>query len=294
MENDVTQEQLWAEELALREGTAEKPLPADKPETQVESKQEETETDPAPAPEQAKDEPAKPTTEEQLASALAEIEKLKTRQRNVEGHIGGLNDQQKAIKEQLQAARSAAAEVKDAPTPDQLKAAASNPQEWEQLKEEFPEWSKATEGFLNAKLSGLKAGADEATVQRLVGEAVEKTKGELTQKIVDTALNAVFPGWKADINTPEFAEWVNTQASDVQALAASDDIGDAARMLSLYRESKKANPAQQILDQRKQKLQASVAAPRGSTKVTQAKTWDQMSPEERWNYEAKQREKERA
>jgi DNA-binding FrmR family transcriptional regulator len=290
MENDKTPEQLWAEELAAREGTAEKPLPQEKQDEPAVAEQAEPEVQATEKPA----EPPKPTTEELLQQALDRVAKLEGRTRNVEGHIGGLNDQQKAIKEQLSAARSAAAEVKDAPTQDQLKAAVSNPEEWEKLKEDFPEWSRATEGFLNAKLSGIKAGADEATVQRLVGEAVEKTKGELTQTIVDSALNAVFPGWKADINTPEFADWMKAQDQETQALAASDDIGDAARMLSLYRESKKANPAQQILDQRKQKLQASVAAPRGSAKVVQAKTWEQMTPDERWNYEAKQREKERA
>jgi hypothetical protein len=291
MEEEKSREELWAEVAAERgeEQPATKPTevtpePAQPEAANAEPAQAQAEAQPEPTPE-----PAKPTTEELLAQALARVEKLEGRTRNVEGHIGGLTSQQKALQETVAAARSAAAEVKDAPTDAQVKAAASNPKEWEKLKEDFPEWSNATESFLNARLANVKAGMDEATVNKMLSEV----EGKITQKVVDSALSAVFPTWKQDINTEEFQGWVQAQPDDIKALAASSEVGDAARMLSLYNESKKANPVQQVLDQRKQKLQASVAAPRG-TKPAVAKSWEQMTPEERWNYEAKSRERANA
>lgn len=286
MEDEKSREDLWAEVAAERgeEQPVAKPTEiAPEPEATATETAETAQVEATPA------EPAKPTTEELLAQALARVEKLEGRTRNVEGHIGGLTSQQKALQETVAAARNAAAEVKEAPSDAQVKAAVSNPQEWEKLKEDFPEWSNATESFLNARLANVKAGMDEATVNKMLSEV----EGKITQKVVDSALSAVFPTWKQDINTEEFQGWVQAQPDDIKALASSPEVGDAARMLSLYNESKKANPVQQVLDQRKQKLQASVAAPRG-TKPAVTKTWEQMTPEERWNYEAKSRERANA
>ena len=72
----------------------------------------------------------------------------------------------------------------------------------------------------------------------------------------------------------------------------STEVDDSATMLKQFYESQKSNPAQQILDQRKQKLNQAVAAPRG-TRPAPTKTPDQMSPEELWAYEAKLRNRTR-
>lgn len=242
-------------------------------------------------------EPAKPTVEEQLIAALSRLEKIEGRQRNVEGHIGGLNHQQKLMNETFAAARTAAAEVRDAPTHTQVKQAIADPAQWSALKEDFPEWSDATEKFLDTKLSGLKTGADEATVNRLVQQGVADATTRITQqvesRIVDSSLNAVFPGWKNEVASEQFGLWLNAQAEDVKTLANSSDVGDAARMLSLFTESKKNNPTQQILNSRKQKLEAAVAAPRGS-RPAPVKSPDQMTAEELWNYEARRRDRANA
>ena len=242
-------------------------------------------------------EPAKPTTEELLAQALARVEKLEGRTRNVEGHIGGLNHQQKTLQETFNAAQVAAQEVKDAPSQAQVKAAIANPEQWEDLKKDFPEWSEATEKYMDSKLAGIKAGADVETVNRMVADAVDSATQKITKeveaKIVDKSLQAVFPGWKNDVNSDVFGKWLEGQTPDVQQLKFSSEVEDAARMLSLFRDAQKSNPAQQILNQRKQKLEAAVAAPRG-TRPAPTKTPEQMSPEELWNHEAKLRERTRA
>ena len=282
MDKEQSAQEIWDQELASKDDQPAASQP-------IESKV----TEPA-ATEQVKQEPAKPTTEELLTQALARVEKLEGRTRNVEGHIGGLTSQQRALHETLTAARTAAVEVKDAPTQAQVKEAISNPEQWERLKGEFPDWSEATEKFLDSRLAGIKTGADVETVNQLVAKAVQQATVTITQdvekKIADKSLSAVFPGWKQDINSDAFSQWVQAQPEDVKSLAASDDVGDAARMLSLFKDAQKANPAQQILDTRKQKLNQAVAAPRG-VRPAPTKTPDQMSPTELWDYEAKQRER---
>ena len=286
MEEQQSEQELWDQELA----NTQTDQPATKP----------TVVDPPVATEQATDvvktaEAAKPTTEELLTQALARVEKLEGRTRNVEGHIGGLTSQQKVLNETFAAARSAAAEVKDAPTQAQIKQAIANPEQWDRLKEDFPEWSDATETYIDHKLKGITPGADVETVNRLVSQAVSAASVQITQeveaKIIDKSLNAVFPGWRKE--QPEIQAWVQTQSPEVKAWALSNEVEDAASLLSLWYDAKKSNPAQQILDQRKQKLNQAVAAPRG-TRPAPTKTPDQMSPDELWAYEAKLRERARA
>lgn len=290
MEQETSAEAMWNEELATRESAAgpeATPTPAP------------VSTQKAAAPEAKPEtvEPPKPTTEELLTQAIAKIDKLEGRTRNVEGHIGNLNGQQKTIQEQLAASQLAAREVKDAPTQAQVKAAPIGTPEWESLKSDFPEWADATEKFMDAKLANLQAGVDVATVEAKVAEALSKVTGTLTKeiekRIVDTTLNAQFPGWKNEVNTEPFVKWLQSQNAEIKRLADSDDVGDAATMLSLYKEAKRSNPAQKILDKRQQTLQAAVAAPRG-TRPAPTKSVADMTPQELWDYEARQRERSRA
>src|SRR5674476_1457225 len=102
-------------------------------------------------------EPVKPPTVDPVKKLADKFEKLEVRTRNAEGHIGGLNHQQKLLQENLQAASNkAATQVTSAPTQAQVTEAATNPAEWDALKADFPEWSTATEKFLDAKLSKIK------------------------------------------------------------------------------------------------------------------------------------------
>lgn len=237
------------------------------------------------------------TTEELLTQALARVEKLEGRTRNVEGHIGNLTSQQIKVRETLDAAQAASKQVSDAPTGDQVKKAIANPEQWESLKADFPEWSEATEAFMDAKLAGLKAGADEETVARLVQDTIAKAKdtmtGDLRKEIVNASLDAVFPGWEDEVKTDAFGAWLQSQAAEVKTMAQSAKVGDAARMLSLYEEAKKTSPTQQLLDKRQKTLENAVAAPRGGRNVP-AKSTDQMTTSELWDYEARQRAKFKA
>ena len=113
------------------------------------------------------------------------------------------------------------------------------------------------------------------------------------KEVVEAALHAVLPGWLDEVKTPQFAVWLQAQPNHVRALAASPHVGDAARMLKLYEQTQGAGGAQQILEQRRQRLAAAVAPPRAA-KAPALKGPEQMSPAELWDYEARLRERRKA
>ena len=290
MDNEQDQQQaqaLWDEVAAEREQptavtppvVAEvKPEPVATPETVP------AESAPV-APEEVKPDP--------LAEALARLEKLENRQRNVEGHIGGLTSQQKALQTQLETAKAASQSVGDAPTDAQMAKAITNPEAWEKLKGDFPEWAGATESLLDARLSGLQQPTvDMQAIDKKLDERLAAASAQARQEMIDGVLNVVLENWEDEVKTDQFSKWMAAQSESVQAMAGSSRVSDAARMLKLYAEAKATNPAQQILEERNKRLTNAASTPRG-VRPPAVKTPDQMTAAELWDYEAKQREKSR-
>lgn len=297
---EPTAEEIWNEEAAKRNTTAttaaveaktsiDTPAPVEAaPEGTPDQASAEavtgTETPPA--------EPAPPSDTDLLQQILSKMDKLEGRTRNVEGHIGGLKNAQQQLHAAMEAARKQTGSD-ESPTQKQVAQAFSNPQKWEELKKDFPEWAEATEELLGARLASVNSAGSPDTFEKLINERVQEATQSLRQEIVDSALDAVLPGWKKVVKTPEFHHWMSSQPEDVQALAQSDAVGDAARMLRLFDSARSADPSVQIRENRKQKLANATALPKGGT-VPKAKTVADMTPEELWNYEAEQREKQRA
>ena len=282
MENAQDQQKIW-DEIAAEKGNA----PAERPQPEPEAV---AEVAPVVA---ATEEPKTPTTEDQLRDALARVEKLEGRTRNVEGHIGGLTRNQNEIRSTLQAAQAAAAVTKDAPTTGQIKEAIADPEKWGALKSDFPEWADATAEYVDARLSQVKAGPDIAAIEKLVTERVKGETNAVRQEIISSSLEAVFPGWVEEVNTDQYKAWLSAQPNTTKQLTQSSKVGDAARLLKLYEASKQASPTTQILEQRKQKLAAAVTAPKG-VRPSAVKSPDDMTTQELWAYEARQREKRKA
>lgn len=217
---------------------------------------------PAAVPEQV--EP--PKVDEATKALLERFEKLESRTRNVEGHIGGLNHQQKQLQETLLASSRAAADVSDAPTQTQVREAIANPEEWEALKGDFPEWASATEKFLDARISQIKPGkAIDPEELKRVETAFDKKLDEARYEDAMDALDVAFEGWREETQTPKFKEWQQAQDPEIQALADSRRFSDAAKMLRLYEKSKVVTPPpeQRYINPRQRRLEAAVN-PRGS------------------------------
>ena len=216
---------------------------------------------PAAVPEPVEPEP--PKADDSMKVLLDRLDKLESRTRNTEGHIGGLNHQQKQLQETL--AASKAVKVDDAPTQAQVTEAMANPQEWEALKGDFPEWATATEKFLESKISRIRpsAGLDPEELKR-VESAFDKKLDEARYEDALDALNVAFEGWQEDTKTPEFAAWRDKQTQDIQDLGNSRKFSDAARMLRLYEKSKvKPEPTPEPTFTRQRRFAAAVN-PRGS------------------------------
>lgn len=241
---------------------------------------------------EAKVEPVVDPSTGKFDEIIARIDKFDARVRNVEGHIGGLTSQQKAFQETLQAAQQAAAKVTNAPTAAEVKDAAASPELWTALKADFPEWAAATEALLDSRLSSLPAALDPDAVQKIVSEQVKGQTEAVRGEIIDSALDAVFPGWKDEVKTEPFGKWLEAQSTEVKALAESPKVGDAARMLRLYEASKDSSVTNSITQNRHSKLNAAASAPTKTVgKAPGPKSVEDMSPDELWNYEAKQRAK---
>lgn len=204
-----------------------------------------------------------PKVDDSMKTLIERLDKLENRTRNTEGHIGGLNHQQKQLQETL--AASKAVKVDDAPTQAQVTEAMANPQEWEALKEDFPDWASATEKFLEAKISRIKPGSAIAQEElKRVESAFDKKLDEARYEDAIDALNVAFEGWQEDTKTPEFAAWRDAQPQDIQDLASSRKFSDAARMLRLYEKSKvKPESKPEPTFTRQRRFEAAVN-PRGS------------------------------
>lgn len=252
---------------------------------------------PEPVAEKAAPEPAKeaPKVEDIIATSMAKLEeKLNGQFRQLNGQFGGLKSEQLKMQEALQtAAAKAAQQVAEAPTEAQQKDAMNDPEEWQRLREAYPDWGDATEKLINSRLAAVKPAIDSAQIEKLVQERIAGQTAEVRSEIITSSLDAVFPGWLDEVKTETFSKWIESQTPEIQALQMSTKVGDAAKMLRLYEQAKDTSPNANLTAQRKKTLSQAVALPKGEKAIPQ-KSPDDMSPSELWDYEARQSEKRRA
>lgn len=239
---------------------------------------------PAPAPAVAETPPVDPL--DAIRAEIAELSKLKDRVRNAEGHIGNLTGSQKEIREYINASKTAA-NTTNGPSATAINAAAQDPEEWANLRKAFPEWALATEKLVDSRKQNFDARAfEEQLMERVAGE----TKA-VREEIINTSLDAVFPGWKAECASEGFKSWFAGQPKEIQDLGNSSSVGDAVKMLRLYETSKANDPAAKLQAQRQKTLESATSLPKTGRTPNAQKSWEDMTPSERWEYEKKQRAK---
>jgi hypothetical protein len=213
---------------------------------------------------------AKPEPVDPIVAMQAQLEKFQQGHDKLAGHIGNLTRATKDIADRLATGNAAAKNVGDAPSSSQVQAAAASPAKWEKLKGEFPEWAEATDENIDSKIAA-RLGAqqiDVDAVNRLVSQQLEGQTARVRQEIVSSTLEVVLENWEDEVKTPAFGKWLDVQVESVKALARSDKVGDAARMLKLYDKAKRApvQPAASASNNaaaRQKRLEAAIA-PRGS------------------------------
>ena len=282
-ENQLTSEEaqnLWNEE-ASKLAAGDDSLAVDPIATAPETPQAELQLE----PEQEEDPYAglSPT----LRAKLAQIDELAQANAQLLHHVKTTEGRVAAMQREAQQARQVA--VQDAPSQTAIASAAKNPEKWDQLKQDFPEWAGAMEEYVAAKIGTQQAGLTPEQVSQLVQQQVSQSKAEMIANIEEARIEGKYEDWKTTVNTPEFVAWFAVQSFDVKALAESPQSKDAIKMLDMFSDSR-TRSASDIRQERGARLAAAATTRPGQTPPP--KTIGDMSPAELWNYEAKKRERE--
>lgn len=300
MDEELTQDQmqaLWNEEAEKLDAGDESPAAeaqANVPDTDEVPPQDTVQEAYAQAPEQPVDPLA--GLPDVVRAKLAQIDQLAQANAQLLQHVRSAEGRVAAMQREFQQARAAQQQVapQEAPTQGQMAAAAKNPEKWEQLKADFPEWAGAMEEYVAVKLGSVapqQAGLTPEQVAGYVQQQVAQTKAEMARALEEARIEGKYENWRDTVNTTDFAQWFTVQSPEVRALADSAAARDAIRMLDLFHEAKKHSAAD-IRQERGARLAAAATTRPGQTPPP--KTLDGMSPAELWNYEAAKREKTRA
>jgi len=245
-------------------------------------------------PEQAQIEPEQP--EDPLAglspavrAKLAQIDELAQANAQLLHHVKTTEGRVAAMQREAQQARQAA--MQEAPTQTAIASAAKNPEKWEQLKQDFPEWAGAMEEYVASKVGGQQQ-QQVLTPEQVAGyvqQQVAQTRAEMGRLMEEARIEGKYENWRDTVNTTEFAQWFTVQSPETRALADSSAAKDAIKMLDLFNASKSVS-ATDIRQERGARLAAAATTRTGQTPPP--KTLGDMSPAELWNYEAKKRERE--
>lgn len=299
--DSVSLEDAWNEEAALLAGET-PPAAADSNPDEPEV----TDADPAHSEQsQQPDEPESPAADpyEGLPPAAAErlraLERENATYRDIHQQlihrVSSSEGRVAAMQREFHQARSAAASVPagDAPTQTEIAAAAKNPEKWDKLKGEFPDWAEAMEEYVTAQVRSVaqqQPGIDPRVVAQFMRDQLAQTESRFAHRLEEARIEGRYPNWVELANTPDFVEWARAQPAEIQALANSARAADAIRMFDLYHEAK-AKPASDIKQTRAGRLAAAATVRPGQTPPPRA--IEDMSPEELWNHEARLREKRR-
>lgn len=228
-----------------------------------------------------------------VRAKLERMEQLEQQNQQLAAHLRETAGRVSSLQSNWDRMRQAQPAAGVQPTQAQVQAAAQNPQAWEQLKADFPEWGAGIEAFVNARLQNVSPGMTPEQVQQLVEQRTAEARAAAEQQMQHLLVDVKHPDWRNTLTTTEFRQWFATQPAEVRVLADSPRGQDAVRVLDLYAASK--TPAARDERQGRQKrLEAAVSTvnntPPPSTPV---KSFDDMTPAEQWAYLAAERERQR-
>jgi hypothetical protein len=184
---------------------------------------------------------------EAMSSKLGSVDKINEQLRTISGHIGGLTQSQRALKDALaQATTSTKASGAAAPTQQQVQDATKSTAKWNELKQDYPDWAEAIDlrlAEMTAKLTPAAPSVDvpkltadfEARLKQAEATAEERAVTARTYGYIDSQVGR---SWMKDVNSPEFDKWIATQPDDVKQLAASAEPDDAIALVKKFREGR--------------------------------------------------------
>ena len=297
-QEELSAEQIWEEEANKSAEEKLETSPDDSEETVVAEEPQEEE----PKEVEAKAEEEQPADPfdglpDAVKEKLLKIDDLEKSNQQLIHHVKTAEGRVAAMQRETEIAKRVKDEVakKDSPSQKEITTASKNPEKWDNLKEDFPEWAEAMEEFVSSKLgSSQQQGStiDPKQIEGYVNNQIRATQSQLTRRIEEATLDGRHPSWRDDVKGSDFNNWLTNQGNEVRVLADSQNAKDAIRMMDLFYESK-TRPADTIKQSRSKRL-AKAATPDNRNQTPPPKSLEDMTPEQLWNYEAKKREKTRA
>jgi len=208
---------------------------------------------------------------EAMETKLVDYDSVATRLKQAESRIGAITNE----------AAAKAKQDKEAPTQDEIDAAAESESDWDDLKEEFPQWAKAVDNRIKKEGETFKKLQDQ--IDSL--ESNRSTGGnEDLLKEVDSlkrlAITIKHKDWLQTVKTPEFNEFAKSSEEN-QRLFASQNPAEAIELLDRYADRKppEKKTTAQIAEERKKRLKQSQTPNTASSRPT-AKSDDDMDDAE--------------
>ena len=230
-----------------------------------------------------------------VKAKLAKIDDIEKANANLLHHVKTAEGRVAAMQRELEVGRRVKQELEknDSPTQKQIKSAGKNPEKWENLKQDFPDWATAIEEYVEAKSvsQAQPTGIDEKTLSGYIANQTQALRQDLEKDIERSKIENRHADWQATVASSEFQTWYNNQPNEVRSLGASFKAKDAIKVLDMY-ESTKKKPVDEIKQTRTAKL-AQAASPDKRNQTPPPKSLDDMTPEEVWNYDARKLEKTR-
>lgn len=148
-----------------------------------------------------------------------------------------------------------------------------------ELKQQFPEVAELHLKGMQRVLERIRIpGADPQAIEKVVSERTAAVRTEL----VDSRLDEIVDGdWRQEVNSQAFKDWLPKQPAEVQALADSDSLRDAAALMRKFKSFRDA-PAPTPTPQHtpaatptvKSRVIAAAVPPRGNQAVSRQPTED--------------------
>lgn len=215
---------------------------------------------------------------EGISNRLNTLGVIEERLKQTERRIG-------SIQNEFHAAKQAASEKKaDAPTEEEIAAAAKNKADWDELKEDFPEWAAAIESKLAATSAELtKKLPNVSDLQKGLNDIQAKQGSFVSNSVLEERLlSVIHPGWKDTVKTPEYRDWIGKQSQDIQDRHYKGETADdAAFVLNRFKDfqSNEKSP-QEIVAARKKRLERAGSKNIGGHKTKPQKSESEMSEDE--------------